>query len=525
VTPPEPSPLRRGLAWTAVSLGCGLALALSLPPVNAVVLVWLSLAGLAYVLGVDLRRPGAGRLARVFEGGARGLAFGIGMNAGALRFLPGVITRFTSLPLIAGVVGLLLIGAVQGTVWAALAMIRARLVLWRLPSWLAFAASGFASAFVPTIFPWTPAGLLTPWPAVVQLADTIGEHGVAFLTFLSAGLLAEAARIAVDRGWRSRRAWTFAAVAVALPSVQAAYGAVRIGGVEALRATFPTARVGLVSPAFDALERWNSEQAPALLRRLNALTREAEAKGAQLTVWTEAAHPFALGHGRLTGPAGSYAILQPGTRGPVLLGALTFPEAGDAYNSALVAYPDGTVSDSYDKMHLLWFGETVPFGEWIPWLKHTFMRGGGLSPGVQNSVLRAGPVHAGVLICYEDTLTAAGREAAAGGPNLLVNLTNDAWFAGSWESDNQLRLAAMRAVETRRDLVRAVNGGPTSWVDAAGVVRARHGNAEASVLLVDPTLVDAGLTFYVRVGDLPLIVALGVLVWRLRARARSVART
>jgi apolipoprotein N-acyltransferase len=139
---------------------------------------------------------------------------------------------------------------------------------------------------------------------------------------------------------------------------------------------------------------------------------------------------------------------------------------------------------------------------------------------VQNSVLAAGPVHAGVVICYEDTLTVAGREAAAGQPNLLVNITNDAWFAGSWESDNQLRLAALRAVEARRDLVRAVNGGPTSWVDAAGVVRARHENREANALIVEPALIEAGPTFYVRVGDLALTLALGVLVWVVRSRGR-----
>ena len=510
--------------WTAASLGCGVALALSLPPVGAVPLVWLSLAGLAYALGAQPPPSGAGRVARVFEGSARGLAFGIGMNAASLRFVPEVITRFASLPFAAGVVALLLVAAVQGTVWALLGMIRARLVAWQLPPWLAFAVAGFASAFVPTIFPWTPAGLLTSWPALVQLADLIGEHGVAFLAFLSAGLLAEAVRLAAQEGRRSRSALAFAGLAVALPVVQAGYGAARIASVEALRSRFPVARVGLVSPAFDAVERWDEGRAPALLADLNALTREAEAKGAQLTVWSEAAYPYALAHGTLVGPAGPYAILQPGTRGPVLLGTLTRPDAGASFNSALVAYPDGTVSDSYDKMHLLWFGETVPLGEWIPWLKRTFMRGSGLSAGVHNSVLPAGPVNAGVLICYEDTLTAAGRQAAAGRPNLLVNLTNDAWFEGSREGDNQLRLAAMRAVEARRDLVRAVNGGPTSWVDAAGVVRARQDDPTPGVLIVEPALIEAGPTFYVRAGDLPLFAALGAVVWWLRRRGlRAVA--
>ena len=510
--------VRAGLGWTAAALGLGVLLAQALPPVNAVVLVWLSLAGLAYVLGAAPLAPGAGRARRVFEGAARWFAFGMGMHVTSLRFLPGVITRFTDLPLSAGVVALLLVAAIQSTVWAVMAMVRARLVVWRLPPWLAFGIAGFAGSFVPTVFPWTPAGLLTRWPAVVQLADGIGERGVALLTFASAGLLAEGVRIGMAQGVRSRRAWSHAALALALPLLQAAYGAARIGSVEALRATFPTAKVGLVSPAFDAVTRWNEDAAPALLARLEALTRDAEAKGAQLTVWTEAAHPYALAHGTLEGPVGPYAILQDGAHGPVLLGALTVEDGGAAYNSAVVAYPDGTVSDSYDKMHLLWFGETVPLGEWIPWLKRTFMRGTGVAAGVQNSVLPAGVVRAGVLVCYEDTLTAAGREAAAGRPNLLVNLTNDAWFSGSWESDNQLRLAAMRAVETRRDLVRAVNGGASSWVDAAGIVRAREERAEGSVLLVEPTLVDAPSTFYVRFGDLPLVVGVGALVVGLRRR-------
>ena len=86
----------------------------------------------------------------------------------------------------------------------------------------------------------------------------------------------------------------------------------------------------------------------------------------------------------------------------------------------------------------------------------------------------AGPIRAAVLNCYEDTLPAAGREAMERSPNLLVNVTNDAWFAGSAEGELHLRLAVLRAIETRRDLVRAVNQGPTTFVDAAGRVRARY---------------------------------------------------
>jgi apolipoprotein N-acyltransferase len=95
-------------------------------------------------------------------------------------------------------------------------------------------------------------------------------------------------------------------------------------------------------------------------------------------------------------------------------------------------------------------------------------------------------------------------------PNLLVNLTNDAWFAGSAESELHLRLARLRSVELRRDLVRAVNAGPTTWVDAAGRLRARIGGDEPGILMAEPALLDEPITVYAGQGDLPLAMTLGV---------------
>jgi apolipoprotein N-acyltransferase len=129
-----------------------------------------------------------------------------------------------------------------------------------------------------------------------------------------------------------------------------------------------------------------------------------------------------------------------------------------------------------------------------------------------------------VLSCYEDTLPEAGREAMDAAPDLLVNLTNDAWFSGSPESELHLRLAALRAVELRRDLVRAVNFGPTSWIDATGRVRARSPADFSAVLATEPALLDGPATLYARFGDAPWALAallLGsVAVWRARRRPR-----
>ena len=127
-----------------------------------------------------------------------------------------------------------------------------------------------------------------------------------------------------------------------------------------------------------------------------------------------------------------------------------------------------------------------------------------------------------VLNCFEDTLPAAGREAAAVSPNLLVNVTNDAWFAGTAESAYHLLLSRLRSVELRRDLVRAVNYGPTTWVDAAGRVEADIRGDTPGLLETHPALLDAPRTPFARWGDWPVAALLAVVAAALGWRAAKV---
>jgi apolipoprotein N-acyltransferase len=178
------------------------------------------------------------------------------------------------------------------------------------------------------------------------------------------------------------------------------------------------------------------------------------------------------------------------------------------YNSAVLATPGGRISEPYDKMHLMWFGEMVPFEDEVPWLREAFSRGIGLRAGERQGVMEAGRVRMAVLNCLEDILPSAGREAIAVMPNLLVNITNDAWFAGTAESEYHLLLSRLRSVELRRDLVRAVNFGPTSWVDAAGRVLARLPADRSGLLMTRPALLDGPLTPFARWGEWPLSLVL-----------------
>ncbi|WP_394843741.1 apolipoprotein N-acyltransferase [Pendulispora brunnea] len=523
---------RRRLILFSLACLSGAFFACASPPFDLVSALWFGMAAFAYSLQecAEAAVPFSW-----FRGGLLGLGFGIGANVVALRFVPGVITRFTPLPYSVGIVALVLLAASQALRWVVAAWawnaLTRRHERWRVPRPVAFAVAVYIGTWVPVIFPWNPAGGATLHPELVQLADTIGERGVSALMALSAGFLAVAVR---QR--QLRTAWA----ALALPALMYLHGRVRMGEIDALRARAKTATVALVQPSVEATERWDRTRARHILTLLTELTQRAERDGAELTIWHESAYPYEMAHASRRAPMASWTMLQPGVHGPVLTG-LVLRDGGpplaaadfqrsetERFNSAIVAHGDGTLSQPYDKLHLLWFGETVPLADAIPWIRRTFARGLGLTPGTSQVVLDVGKVRATVLICFEDTLPAAGREAMALAPNLLVNVTNDAWFtageAESTESELHLRMAVMRSIEGRRDMVRAVNFGPTSWVDAAGRVRGRYASITPGVLLATPALLETPATLYTRFGDLPfalvLVAGTAAFAWAAARRPR-----
>ncbi len=505
-----------------LAFASGVVFAASTPPTDFQPGILIGLVGFALALLLLF----AGDEEKVVRAGAwRGFSFGLAANLVALRFVPEVIARFTGLPAIAGWVALVLLSAAQALPWA----IGAALTAWlarppmgarrrRVPGFIAYGIGVFAATFVPAVFPWTPAGGLARWPVLLQTAELLGERGTSFLVAIACALVADAmARALATHPAPPNERLQLVARAVTRPlgfgiamfALLVAYGSMRMRAVEALRAAAPHAKVALLQPDFDATFRWDERKAHLMMERLSALTKRAEAEGAVLTIWPESAYPYTLAHGVKSSPFGARAVLQDGVRGPVLTGAYLKKGGGLGTNSAILVEPDGAIGPSYDKRHLLWFGETVPLADSFPILRKIFARGTGLEPGRTSVAFRAGPIVATVLNCYEDTLPQAGREAMEARPNLLVNITNDAWFVGSAEGELHLRLAVLRAIEARRDLVRAVNRGPTTWVDAVGRVVARRDSTPdigaPPPLLADAALLDAPITLYTRFGDAPLV--------------------
>ena len=480
-------------------------LGLATPPVDIYPAAWIGQALLAFTLLADDVTPKA-RWRRWLRGAFRGWVFGTAVNVVVLRFVPHTIAQFTDLPYVVGLLALLLLGMFQGLRWAIAAWLTQKLRERRVPGFLAFGIAVWASTFVPSVFGWTIAGGLSSMTTLVQLADVIGERGVAALLAISSALLAEA--LVATRAHARRLAAYRAALATLVPLVMIGAGALRMHAIDGQRERAPKARIALVQPSTEARIRWDPRAGDGILHRLTTLTKAAEQRGTDLVVWPEAAYPFMMAATAKTDSVGPWAVLQAGVHGPVLTGALMVTQNG-SYNSAVLVH-GGHIDAPYHKIHLLAFGESVPFSTTFPALRRAFVRGTGMLPGDHQVAFESGPIRAAVLNCFEDTLPEAGVEAASVNPNLLVNLTNDAWFVGTEESELHLRLATMRAIELRRDFVRAVNLGPTTWVDAAGRVRGRYDALVAGSLPTQPALLE-GRTIFARLGDWSGALLLGLL--------------
>jgi apolipoprotein N-acyltransferase len=203
----------------------------------------------------------------------------------------------------------------------------------------------------------------------------------------------------------------------------------------------------------------------------------------------------------------------------------------NVYNSSALVDRTGKIVATYDKFHLVMFGEYVPFSKYLPFLKRLLSLTGAVEAGIGPVALELGGVYYAPSICYETVIPhvirrqVATLDAAGERPDVLVNLTNDAWYWGSSELDMHLACDVFRAVETRTPLVIAANGGISAWIDRHGRIRARSPRQKPDVILADVLLNrDGPPTVYVRTGDwfaglcLTCCGILAIIGWRSRRK-------
>jgi apolipoprotein N-acyltransferase len=286
-----------------------------------------------------------------------------------------------------------------------------------------------------------------------------------------------------------------------------------------------------VQPSIPQSEKWQAANADAIFRKLLDLSASPGAGGKGLSgvthlIWPETAFPFFLTQ-RPDALGALASLLPPGTS--LIAGAARTdpaPAPGrepPVYNSIYVIDDEGEIDGAYDKVHLVPFGEYLPFQSFLEsfGLRQLTQIVGGFSAGSAHRLLRADPAPAfAPLICYEAIFPA---EAVPPGsrPAWLVNVTNDAWYGNTPGPRQHLRQATLRAVEQGLPLVRAANNGISAVVDPYGRPIARLELNAVSVL-------DSGLpralapTIYARYGDaIPALVVILATVVALFGRVKE----
>ena len=506
--------LASGWRRAIIAFVAGVSSALALAPINAWPILFLTFPVLVWLVDGSA----AGRFSGVWRAAGAGWCFGFGYFVAGLywtgyAFLVDAKTFGWLLPLAVG--GL---PAVLG-IYTALGLALARMMWVRGPERV------LALAVALTITEWLRGHLLTgfPWNAFgytlttpLALAQSLALFGIWGLTFLAVAIFATPAVLADDRK-DTPRPYRAPVAALIVLAALAGYGVARLR-------THPTTyvsgiRLRIMQPNLQQDEKFNYATRDQVLARYLRLSDRATGPGsngvrdATHLIWPESAFPFFLTR-EPEALAQIVNFLKPHTElitGAIRAAEPVSPDNVRAYNSVYVIDPDGSIRGIYDKVHLVPFGEYLPFQpvlEKIGLQNLTKQVGGFLSGDRRRAMDVPGAPKMLPLICYEAIFPG---EAVPRGerPGWLVNVTNDGWFGISSGPYQHFQQARALAIAEALPLVRSANTGISGVIDSVGRVVASLPLGAEGVL--DARLPNAGEpTLYVKFGNYTLILFLVV---------------
>lgn len=432
----------------------------------------------------------------------QGLLFGFGMFGAGVSWVYVSVHNFGNMNAPLAVVAVILFVGVLAVFPAFVGWLQARFFLspplihgvlllaplWVLLEWL--------RGWILTGFPWLHLGYSQTISPLGQLAPSLGVYGVSFVTAVTAALLA---------AW-----WLQPQRKILVPVSIAAIWTVAglMGFVSWVTPKGEAVNIALVQGDISLRDKWAPGALPRILDHYRTLSREVPE--AEIIIWPEAAIPAYLD--TLSVEFKNNLVNNNNVRAQHYLVGIVEKEKQEnrwhTYNS-VVHFSHGQ-TQSYRKVHLVPFGEFLPFKAVLGWLIHFLhIPMSDFSSGANGaSTLKVGDSVVGLSICYED---AFGEEIIEALPqaDFLVNVSEDAWFGDSLAPHQRLQMAQMRAMETARYMARAANTGPSAVINHRGQILAKSPQFVAQVL---PATVQPmqGLTPYARTGNTLIIVLMGL---------------
>lgn len=437
-----------------------------------------------------------------------GLLAGFIHYAGTVYWTGATVSTFGGLPVFVAVIVAGLLALYMAAYIAVFGAITALLIrrfrfsgLWLAPA--VWVTMEYLRGILIGGFPWIPLGnTMVTFLPIAQFASVAGVQG---LSLLVATFNVGFAVAAVASG---RRRAIGAAVSILLIAAVSVWGGLRLAANTLTQGT--PIKVGLIQGNIAQTDKWNPDRAGMILERYLQLSQQAVNQGARFLIWPESSTPFyfeedAAG-GMVRGLARTLGV-------PLLLGSDEIEDGNPPkhYNAAFMLDTHGATAAVYRKIHL------VPFGEYVPFQRLLFFVGplveavSAFSRGERVTMLPVEGHMVSTAICYEVTYPALQREAVRQGSEMLTTITNDAWYGDSSAAYQHFDMAVMRAIEQGRYLVRSANTGISGIVDPYGRVLIRTNLFETVAVVGEARFVQSK-TVYATIGDLAAYLSAAVVM-------------
>ncbi len=477
----------------ALSVASGILLFLSFPKFGLGIFAWFSLVPLLYAL----------KGKNISEGFILGLIAGLVYNIGIIYWVTFVVVRYGYLPFYLGVSVMLLLAvclSMYVSLFSAGVVFFGRRGIPEIISApLLWTCLEYGKSHLFTGFPWENLAYSQYLSTfLIQIADVTGIYGISFVVVFVNCVFYDLILSGKDK----RKVLFEVLIGCVLITLILCYGVLRVVDLKEALQGVKSTNISLIQGNIDQGVKWDVKYQRKTLDIYRKLSFGALLSKPELIIWPETATPFFFQN--IDNKHMDVLDVAKRANTYLLFGSPGFEKEKDSmyyFNSAYMISPEGSIIGRYDKVHLVPYGEYVPFSSLFSFLGKLVAGVGDFSSGKGFHPLLVDGNKIGVLICFESIFPEISREYGKSGVSLLVNITNDAWFGMTSAPYQSLSMTVFRAIENRVSIARAANTGISAIIEPTGEIISKTELFKRTVLTGTVQLVDFN-SFYSRYGDL-----------------------
>ena len=484
------------LTWPILILAVmsGILLFLSFPKYGSGALAWIALVPLFLALR---------DVTSVRQGMLLGFVTGITCHIGLIYWIAYVVVNYGHLPIYLGITLMFLLA---GYLSLYTALFAAGIIFLRRKIPLYFAAPvlwlvlEYCKSHLLTGFPWENLGYSQYlYHYIVQFADIAGVYGLSLVIVVVNAVLLEIIFLKLKKRIIAVLVVVFVIAGIFV------YGTLRSKQIDSYLQNAAGVEVSLIQGNIDQAIKWDEGARKETVNIYEQLSLQTATAKGSLIVWPETAVPF--NYQDVSDLQKQVRDISSKTKSWFIFGSTSYDKVTtneNFYNSAYLLSPKGEIKGRYDKVHLVPYGEYVPLRNIFPFIKKLTAGIGDFSRGSGYDPLTIDGKKIGILICYEGILPFAAGAYKRNGAELLVNITNDAWFGATSAPYQHFSMTVFRAIENRLYLVRAANTGISAVVNPKGEIVSQTNIFERAALKGNVKYVNIR-TIYAQYGDVLVI--------------------